>query len=88
MPATLSQIKSWLSEAQAVGATHMIVRCDTYEYRGGAGDGCCYSINVMPGEDVREKVNGGGDRLMEVYSFTGKHTVEKQLRESRARHFD
>lgn len=88
MPATLAQIKGWLSKAQSEGATHMLVRCDSFDYRGSPGDSCCYPVSVMPGEDVREKVDSGGDRLMEVYSLTGKHSIESQLRETRARHYD
>lgn len=88
MPATLSQIKGWIGKAQEVGATHMVVKCDSFDYRGGAEDACCYPIYVSADEDVTEVVSNNRDRTMEVYSFTGKHTVKKQLRESRARHFD
>jgi hypothetical protein len=48
---------------------------------------CCYPVWVMADEDVRQVALGGG-RLMEVYSLTGKHTVEDQMKESRAFHYD
>jgi hypothetical protein len=47
----------------------------------------------MPGESVREivdeKYSGQNmQRSDEVYSFTGKHSIKKQLKEYRARHYD
>lgn len=86
MPATRSVIEGWLREARDQGATHLVVRCDSFDYRGGASDSCCYPVYVMPGEDVRKITDGGGDRLMEVYSM--RLTDEYQLRESRAFHYD
>lgn len=91
MPASRSLILRWLEEAKANGATHLVVRCDTFDYHGDAGDSCCYPVFVTETneDDVRkEAVGSGGDRLMEVYSLTGKHTVEAQMRERRAFHYD
>jgi hypothetical protein len=85
MAASRSTIEGWLKEAQAEGATHMLVRCDNF---GDPMGSCCYPVFVYPGKDVRSAASEGGDRLMEVYSFTGKHTVESQMKESRAFNYD
>lgn len=88
MPASKSDIQGWLAKAQEKGATHLIVRCDPFDYHGGGHDGCCYPVEVMPGEDPRERSEDSGDRLMEVYSLTGKHAIEEQMSEVRAFHYD
>jgi hypothetical protein len=79
MPASRDDIRRWLDAARAENATHLIVKCDTFDYTGGRSDGCCYPIPVRHGEDVREKAVANGDRLMEIYSLTGTHSVEEQL---------
>jgi hypothetical protein len=85
MAASRSTIESWLKNAQEKkGATHVIVRCDNF---GDPMGDCCYPVVVMEDEDVRVKATGG-DRVMEVYSLTGKHSIEKQMKESRAFHYD
>ena len=47
MAATRNDIKRWLAEARAQGATHMIVVCDTYDWED-------FPVYVRPEEDVRE----------------------------------
>ena len=84
MATTRQEIKRWLEEGKSMGATHMIVACDTYDWSD-------YPVFVMPGEDVRKKAeeyeNGKNMRkLMEVYSFN--YDIDKQLREDRAFHYD
>jgi len=86
MTATLKDIKGWIKTAQEKGATHLIVAHDTYDHDN-------YPVYVMSDEDVREieneKYNGQNMQTSdEVYSFTGKHSVAKQLEEDRSRHYD
>jgi hypothetical protein len=84
MAATRWQIEGWLKEAQAEGATHMLVKCDNF---GDPMGDCCYPVPVMAHQNVRE-VEAEPGRVMEVYSLTGKHTIEKQMGENRAFHYD
>jgi hypothetical protein len=85
MTATRKDIKEWVDEAQKKGARYLIVAVDTWDYDN-------YPVYVMPGEDIRKKYSHyqGRDmqRVDEVYSFTGLHSVESQLKEHRAMHFD
>lgn len=80
---TRDTIRSWLVDAKRVGATHVVVVCDTFDH----GD---YPVNVMPGSDVRdvfEKYNGHNmQRVMEVYAL--HLDIETQLNEHRAKHFE
>lgn len=85
MAATRSQIVGWLREAQENGATHMIVKCDGF---GDPMGDCCYPVEVAPDEGVKEVEAGNRDRTMEVYSLTGNHTVDAQMSERRAFHYD
>lgn len=80
MPATREKLRAWFDEGAQKGATHMIVKCDAFEYRGGRDDGCCYPIFVSPGEDPRERAEGG-DRLMEVYDLTGDKAAQIETHE-------
>jgi hypothetical protein len=70
MPATRQDISRWYDEAVAEGATHLIVKCDDFEFRGSPGDKCCYPVSVMPGENAHEKVAENSDRTMEVYNLS------------------
>ena len=83
MAATRNDISGWFDEGVRIGATHMIVVCDTFDYED-------YPVYVGNGEDVRKmfrKYNGPNmQKVMEVYKLNaGK---EKQLNEHRAFHFD
>ena len=82
MAATLDDIKRWLEEGKAVGATHVIIVCDTFDWED-------YSVNVLPGEDVREKEkqydNVNMQKIMEVYNMS--MDIESQLKQSRARNY-
>jgi len=77
-----SDIRNWLKEAKAKGATHMIVACDTYDHED-------YPVEVMPGQNVHEvfkQYNGPNmQRVMEVYNLS--LDIEKQLLEHRAFNF-
>lgn len=87
MPATRNDINHWLDRLyEDPNLTHMIVRCDSFEFSGHVGDKCCYPVYVEQGEDVHKRAHEGGDRLMEVYSRN--HTREEQMNEHRAHHYD
>lgn len=79
--ATKDEIRAWLGEGKAKGATHTIIVCDTFDHED-------YPVHVLPGEDVRKKTASPGEmqRVMEVYSHRLDH--ETQLAEHRAFHFD
>lgn len=84
MGTTQAEIRNWLLEGRAQGATHTIVVCDTFDHSD-------YPVHVEPGENVREKVAEYGDpnrmsRVMEVYSHKLDH--ETQLAEHRSYHFE
>jgi hypothetical protein len=85
MTAKRQDIKDWIKSAQAQGCTHLIIGLDPMDYEN-------FPIYIKDGEDAaKQRCNElirTGNRYDEVYSFTGKHTVEEQLREYRAVHFD
>lgn len=77
MAASKEDIVGWVKEgAKKKGVTHVLIVCDTFDYED-------YPVYVKKGEDVHAvaRANNGPNmtRLMEVYSLTGKHTVEEQL---------
>jgi|JI10StandDraft_1071094.scaffolds.fasta_scaffold940092_2 hypothetical protein len=78
---TQNEIRAWLKEGKAKGATHTIVVCDSFDYED-------YPVHVMPDDDLHGKVYAPGDmqRVMEVYSHRLDH--ETQLAEPRAFHLD
>ncbi len=82
MAATINDIKRWLAQGEAKGATHVIVVCDTYDHED-------YPVFVMPGENARKKgdeCRGDMQRVMECYSLA--LGIPEQLREHRAQHWD
>jgi hypothetical protein len=83
MASSKDEIRDWLKHGKQVGATHMLVVCDTFDHDD-------YPVYVMAHEKVREKAakyNGENmQRLMEVYSLT--MDLEKQLGEHRAFHYE
>lgn len=88
MAATLNNIKSWIN-TRPEGTTHMVVMCDTFDWE----DYPMYYPNQYRSdmsleELIADSSKGGGNKLMEVYSFTGKYSLEDQFGEYRARHYD
>jgi len=82
MAATREEICGWLEEAKQLGATHLIVVCDTFGHED-------YPVFVMPGQNPQEKADlyrEDMEKVMEVYSLS--HDIGKQLAEHRAIHFD
>ena len=80
---TRAEIWRWLEEAKRAGATHMIVVCDMYDHDD-------YPVNVMPGQDVREREkefdSKNMQKVVEVYSLS--RDLDEQLAEERAFHYD
>ena len=85
MSSTKEEIEVWIERAKEKGATHLVIVLDTLSYYD-------YPVYVMPEEKVQKVVtkysNKRMQRINEVYSLTGKHKVEDQLEEKRARHLD
>lgn len=75
---TREEIRTWLLEGKALGATHTIIACDTFDYSD-------FPVHIMPGEDVRKK-ESELDKVMEVYSHAVDH--EAQLNETRSWHYE
>jgi len=79
MPATRDEIAAWFDRGVALGATHMIVVCDTFSYED-------YPVFVKPEEDVRaretEFAEQSMQKIMEVYDL--KRDRDAQLAEHRA----
>jgi hypothetical protein len=87
MPATRADINGWLDRLyDDENVTHMIVKCDTFDYRGNPGDKCCYPVYVDVTDDVRTVEAENKDKTQEVYSAS--HTREEQMAEGRAFHYD
>lgn len=81
MAADREEIRRWLNRGKELGATHMIVVCDTYDWED-------YPFYVMPEDNVREKERELSvcNRIMEVYSYN--YDLEAQLSEYRAFHYN
>lgn len=83
MAATRADIQRWIDARK--DATHMIVVCDTYDYDD-------FPVYVEKDQDVYEhyqNMHGKNmQKVMEVYSFTGQHTIEDQMAERRAFNYD
>lgn len=81
MPASRADLSTWFDEGTSKGATHMIVKCDTFD-----SDQCCYPVFVEPGQDPHEVSAENRDRTMECYAlFLPK---EAQMAEGRANHWE
>ena len=78
-----SEIAAWFDRGLTLGATHLIVVCDTFDHED-------YPVYVMKGEDAVAKAHqyDGKDmqRVMEVYSL--RKDKAAQLSEFRAKHYD
>lgn len=85
MAANREDIERWLEAARQENATHVIIVCDTYDWDD-------YPVDVYAGQDVRKiesHYNGKNmQKVMEVYSLTGKHSIEEQLNTHRAFFYD
>ncbi len=83
MTATRMDIWFWFDAAVEMGATHLIVACDTFDFDN-------YPVYVMPGEDVRKEAQRLSAQDMtkidEVYSMS--LSKESQMAEHRAFHYD
>ena len=84
MPTTREDIQRWMDRRNE-NDTHLIIVTDTFDYEE-------YPVFVKNTEDVSNKVNEYNSKsmqnVMEVYSFTGKYSIESQLKEYRSYHLD
>ena len=78
---SVSQIKVWFDEGLKDGATHMIVKWDSFD--GPEGD---YPVYVYPGEDARKVADKNNDSTVECYSYA--ISWEYQATERRAFHWE
>lgn len=87
MAASREDIRLWLETGKANNATHVLVICDQMDWED-------YPVYVMPGEDpqeiIRRDYTGSTNalKLMECYSLTGRYSIESQMLEPRAFHYD
>lgn len=82
MATTKEDIRRWLAEGAAEGATHTVVCCDSFDYSD-------YPVHVGAEEDVHEVIKahtGDMAHVMEVYSYA--LPLEDQLAEHRAWHLE
>ena len=67
MSTSKNTIRGWLAAGQRVGATHMIIVCDTFSNED-------YPVYVGEGDDVYAKADKYDDKemqkIMEVYNFS------------------
>lgn len=77
------EIRRWLREGKADGATHTLIVCDTFDH-----SDYPRHIKVTSEEAARAAAqnNGAMQRLMEVYSHALDH--ESQLAEHRSYHYE
>lgn len=90
MATTREDIKRWIYQ-RPENCTHMIVATDTFDW----SDYPVYFPNERFGDDkllaevIAEYSNVNKmSKVMEVYSFTGSHSIEAQLAEHRAWNMD
>jgi len=80
---TQNEIRTWLREGKAQGATHTLIVCDTFDH-----EDYPKHITVATEEEARKATHnlGSMQSLMEVYSHALDH--EKQLAEHRSFHYE
>lgn len=94
MAVTKEEIRGWFETGKEMSATHMLVVCDEYDYE-------CYPVYVFADEETAKKYSDktgtaqeiyaqvhrkNMQHVMEVYSLA--KSMEEQLNEYRAMHFD
>lgn len=81
MAATKDEIREWVERGVKIGATHVIILCDTWDWED-------FPSYVKQGESVRDEVmrcQAANDlRVMEVYNLS--MDIEYQMNEHRAWH--
>lgn len=84
MAATRQEIERWFDEGVKLGATHMIVVCDTYDW-------VDYPVYVYAEDSVRDReaqiMKESMQKVMEVYVLDSSRR-ESQLNEHRAFHHE
>ena len=78
----MQTIATWLETGQKTNATHVLIVCDTFDYRD-------YPVYVKPKQDPRdifERYNGKKmQQVIEVYNLS--MDIGEQLNEHRSIHF-
>ncbi len=99
MTATAKDIREWIERGQELGATHIIIAVDTWDHdnypiyvnhvKGASGE---MQAGGMTHGDVKKIYDGHSGSNMqqvdEVYSLTGKRSIESQLKKRRALYLD
>jgi hypothetical protein len=80
MATTRDELRRWFDEGVAKGATHMVVKCDTYDHED-------YPDYATSEEHARAMVANPGQmqRIMEVYNL--KQDRETQISQVRVMNF-
>jgi hypothetical protein len=78
MSTTVDTLRDWFNTGLQQGATHMVIKCDTFDYED-------YPVYVSRGTDPRSE-QGGSDRVMECYSMA--IPFAQQASEYRAYHWE
>lgn len=82
MATTIPMLVQWFNDGVDLGATHMIVVCDTFDWED-------FPVYVMPVEDALEKFQElhehNMQKVMEVYNL--RLDRDDQMAEWRAFHF-
>lgn len=78
---TQSEIKGWIDKAKEMGASHLLVVCDTFDWED-------YPVEVMPSQELKEVARGyhgpNMQKVMECYDLS--LDIASQLAEVRAFH--
>lgn len=85
MAVSKEEIRAWLKEGQDRKATHVVIVCDTYDWDD-------YPVFVESGQDPKIIADTyrhmSMQKVMEVYSLTGKYDIESQLRDHLVERYD
>jgi len=79
MATTKSMLRHWFDYGVAQGATHMIIKWDSF-------DGEDYPVYVVPGENAYDVAAANSERTMECYDL--RMDREAQMDETRAFHWE
>ena len=73
---TIETLKQWYDNGKAMGATHMVVACDTFDW----DDYPCYVMPKQTVEAVAEEHNGKNmQKVMEVYNLSKPFDKQKMI---------
>lgn len=74
---TKNDIRNWLDNGEAIGATHVLIVCDNFSNED-------YPVYVMELDDIHEKIqqyhHKNMQKIMEIYNLS--LNIDAQLRQS------